>query len=173
MSLAVRHAKNHGLPVTCGDHADLRVPAAARFADALRPVRLPRPGAVRMHLDAGAVEVEAVRAPTDRLLLPERGEQPLEHAALRPAAEPGVDRLPFSESLRQGGPFAAFLQDVQNCIDEDDVGNPHVPPLNRQKRVGFGVLLCRCLFHDCMPLDFYVIVDSHLSVDSSKSQAEF
>ena len=42
---------------------DLRVPSAARFADALRPVRLPRSGAVGRHFDAGAVEVEAVRVP--------------------------------------------------------------------------------------------------------------
>ena len=32
----------------------------------------------------------------------------------------------------------------------------------------FGVLFCRDLFHDYAPLDFYVIVDSHLSTDPSK-----
>ena len=54
-----------------------------------------------MHLDAGAVEAEVARVPVDRLLLPKRGEQPPGSAAAEPAAEPGVDRLPFSEPLRQ------------------------------------------------------------------------
>ena len=125
-----------------------------------------------MHLGAGAVEAEADRVPAGRMQFPERGEQPIEHAAARPAAEPGVDRLPFSEALRQGAPFAAVLQDVQYRIDEDDVGNAHVPALNRQEGTDFGVLFCRGLFHDCMPLDFYVIVDSHLSMDPSKTQAK-
>ena len=161
------------MTVTCGDHVDLRVPSSARLADALRPVRLPRPGAVGMHLDAGAVEAEALRVLADRLLLPERREQPLENAAAGPAAEPGVDRGPFSEALRQGAPLAAVLQDVNDRVDEVDVGNPHVSALNRQKGADFGVLFCRGLFHDCMPLDFYVISDSHLSTDPSKTQAKF
>ena len=53
VGLAAGQAENHCLPITCGDHVDLRVPTAARLADALRPVRLPRPGAVGMHLGAG------------------------------------------------------------------------------------------------------------------------
>ena len=32
----------------------------------------------------------------------------------------------------------------------------------------FGILFCRDLFHDCIPLDFYVIVDSYLSINPSK-----
>ena len=79
---------------------------------------------------------------------PKRGEQPLERTAARPAAEPGVDRASFSEPLRQGAPLAAVLREVQDRVDEDDVGNPHVPPLNRQEGADFGVLFCRDLFHD-------------------------
>ena len=168
VGLPVGQAKNHCLPTACGDHVDLRVPSAARLADALRPVRLPRPGAVGMPLGAGAVEAEADRVLADRLLLPERGEQPLEHAAARPAAEPGVDGGPFSEVLRQGAPFAAILQDVQDRIDEVDGRNPYIPALNREQRPYFGVLFRCDLFHDCMPLDFYVIVYSHLSTEPSK-----
>ena len=165
--LPVGQAKNHWLPVTCGDHVDFRVPSAARIADALRPVRLSRSGAVGMHLGTGAVEAEAVRI-LARRMQPKRGEQPLENASARPAAEPGVDRLPFSEALRQRASFAAVLQDVQDRIDESDVGNSHVPPLNREKRVDFRALFCCDLFHDCAPLNFYVIVDSYLSMESSK-----
>ena len=147
---------------------DLRVPSAARLADALRPAHLSRPGAVGMHLGAGAVEAEAVRILADRLLLSKRGEQPLEHAAAPPTAKPGIDLEPVAEPLRQGTPLAAVLQDVQNRVDEDDVRNPHVPALNRAIRVDFRVLFCRDLFHDCAPLDFYVIVDSYLRMKPRK-----
>ena len=168
VGLPVGQAKNHCPPAACGDHVDLRVPSAARLADALRPVRLPRPGAVGMHLGAGAVEAETVRVPAGRMQFLKRGEQPLEHAATRPAAEPGVDRLPFSEPLRQRMPLAAVLQDVQYRVDESDVRNPHVSALNRQIRLDFRVLFRCGLFHDCAPLDFYVIFDSHLSTEPSK-----
>ena len=36
VGLAAGQAKNHCLPTACGDHVDLRVPASARLADALR-----------------------------------------------------------------------------------------------------------------------------------------
>ena len=45
-----------------------------------------------------------------------------------------------------------------------DVRNPHVSALNRQIRIDFGVLFCHDLFHDCAPLDSYVINDSYLSI---------
>ena len=48
---------------------------------------------------------------------------------------------------------------------------PHVSALNRQEGADFGALFRHDLFHDCMPLDFYVIIDSHLSMESSKAQA--
>ena len=150
---------------------DLRVPFAARLADALWPVCLLRSGAVGMHLGTGAVEAEAVRIPAGRMQFPKRGEQPLENAAARPAAEPGVDRASFSEPLWQGAPFAAALQGVQNRIDEDDVENPHVAALNRQEGADFGVLFRRSLFHDCILIDFYVIIDSHLSMEPSKNSS--
>ena len=97
---------------------------------------------------------------------------PLEPAVAGPAAEPGVVRVPVAEPLRQGAPLAAIFQDIQDRVDEDDVRNPHVPALNRQIRVDFGVLFCCDLFHDCEPLDFYVIVDSQLSTDPNKTQAK-
>ena len=100
---------------------------------------------------------------------PKRGEQLLKHAAAGPAAEPRVDREPIAEPLRQRAPLAAVLQDVQDRVDEVDGRNPHVPALNREQRADFGVLFCCGLFHDCVPPDFYVIVDSHLSTDPSKN----
>ena len=69
--------------------------------------------------------------------------------------------------------LAAVLQDVQYRVDEDDVRNPHVSALNRQIRVEFDVLFCRDLFHDRAPHDFYVIVDSYLSMEPSKTQTKF
>ena len=49
---------------------DLRVLPAARLADALLPGLLPRPVAIGMRLDAGAVEAEADDLLADRFLLP-------------------------------------------------------------------------------------------------------
>ena len=125
-----------------------------------------------MRLDAGAVEAEALRLLADRFLLPTRGEQPLENAASGPAAEPGVDRGSFSEPLRQRARLAAVLHDMQSRVDDDDVRNPHVPALNRKIGANSGAMFRRDLFHDCAPLDFYFIVDKHLSAEPSKSQAK-
>ena len=36
----------------------------------------------------------------------------------------------------------------------------------------FCVLFCCDLFHGCVSLDFYVIIDRHLSTDPSKTQAK-
>ena len=144
---------------------DLRIPSAARLADALRPILLPCPGAVGMHLGAGAVEADSHAV---HFLLPKRGEQPLENAVAGPAAEPGVDRGPIAEPPRQGPPFVAVLHDVQYRVDEDDVRKAHVPTLNRQEGVDFGAMFRRDLFHDCAPLDFYLIGDRHLSTNPSR-----
>ena len=88
---------------------DFRVPSAARLADALRPARLSRPGAIGMHVGPWCCRGRGSRVFADRLVLPERREQPLEHAATRPAAEPGVDRLQLpnrSGSVRRLQPFS-------------------------------------------------------------------
>ena len=103
---------------------------------------------------------------------PKRREQPFEHAASGPAAEPGVKRGPFSEPLRQSAPLAAVLRDMQNRVDDDDIRNPHVPALNRKIGVDSGVLFRRDLFHDCAPLDFYRIVDKHLSTKTGQEPSK-
>ena len=87
-----------------------------------------------------AVEAEAVRVPADRFLFPKRGEQPLEHAAAGPAAEPGVNRGPVVEPLPQRAPLAVVLQDVRKRVDEDYIRNPHVLALKREKRAGYHAL---------------------------------
>ena len=110
--------------------------------------------------------------PTDVFDAASDGEQSV-GARFRPAAEPSVDRESAAEPLRQRAPLAAVLQDLQNHIDEIDVRNPHVPALNREKRVDFRTLLCCGLFHDCKPFDFYVIFDSHLSTDPSEIRTKF
>ena len=98
------------------------------------------------------------------------GRQPLENAAFGTAAEPGVDRRPTAEPLRQGAPLAVVLYDVQYCLDEDDVRGPRVPALIRQKGADFGAMFRRDLFHNCAPLDFYLIVDRHLYPDQSRTK---
>ena len=89
---------------------------------------------------------------------PKRGEQPLEHAGARPAAEPGADR----------GPVAAVLREVRKRVDEGAVRNPHVAALNRQAGVDSGAMFCRDLFNICAPLDLYFITDNQLSKIQAK-----
>ena len=96
------------------------------------------PGAVGMHLHAGAVEAEDLDAPVDQMHLPQRGEQPVEHARLGPAVHPGVNREPIAEVLRQGAPLAAVLRNEEKRVDEDDVRNPHISALDRQIGDGFS-----------------------------------
>ena len=132
VGLAAGQAKNHAQMVTCRDHVDIRVPSAPQLADALRPACLSRPGAVRMQLGAGAIEAEALHIRSARLRIPQRHEQPVNHADVRPAAEPGVDRISFSEVTRQGARLAAVLHDIENGVDESEVRDPHFPALNRQ-----------------------------------------
>ena len=88
------------------------VPSAAGLADALRP------DAVWMHLDTGAVKAEAVRILAGHMLLSKRREQPVEHAVAGSAEKPGVRRLSFSETLRQGALLAAVIYDVRKGINE-------------------------------------------------------
>ena len=158
MGLTAGQAKNHAQMVTCRDHVDLRV----RLADALRPACLSRPGAVRIHLGTGAVEAEALHIRSVRLQIPQCREQPVEHAAARPTAESGVDRLPFSEVTRQGAPLAAVLHDIGNGVDESEVRDPHFPVLNRQMGLIFAycfavicfmIVHCSILFHYRQALD--------------------
>ena len=94
-----------------------------------------------MHLDAGAVEAEADHLLAVHFLLLKRREQTLENAALGPAAEPGVDRGPFSEPLRQGPPFASLpkpTRDPSMLNRSDPDCNP--PKLNsgetRKRKTG-------------------------------------
>ena len=96
-----------------------------------------------------------------------RGEQPVGHAA----AEPGIDRGPVAEPRRQVAPLAAVLQNVRKHAFEAGLRNLHVPPLKRKTGVDFHAMLRRDLFHDRAPIDFYLIVDRHLSVNPSKIPA--
>ena len=52
--------------------------------------------------------------------------------------------------------------------NEDDVRNSHVLALTRQIRVHFGLLFCHDRFHDCAPLDFYLIIGRRLAINPIK-----
>ena len=120
------------------------------------------PGAVRMHLDAGAVEAEAVEVLVRQLLVPQRGEQPRKHARLGPAAQPHVDRVPLAVALRKGAPLAAVLKDMQQGVDDDDVRNPHVAALDRQMGMQQSVLFFGDVGHDWELLVCFFFLDRRL-----------
>lgn len=85
-----------------------------------------------MNLHAGAVEAEAFDPDADQPMLLQRGEHPVQNTRLGPATQARVDRVPVAERRRQGAPFAAVLRHIQHRVNHRQVGNPYIPPLNRQ-----------------------------------------
>jgi hypothetical protein len=65
-------------------------------------------GAVRVHLDAGAIEGDDLQLECDQTLLLQAGEHPILDSVFAPAVHAGIDGMPFAEVLRQSAPFAPF-----------------------------------------------------------------
>ena len=66
-------------------------------------------------------------------------------------------------------PLAAVLDEAQNRVDENDIGIPNAPALNLHEGLDFGVVFRRDLFHDCAPLDFYLIGNRNLSTNPGRT----
>ena len=116
-----------------------------------------------MHLGAGAVEAEDLDAPVEQMHLPQRGEQPVEHARLGPAVHPGVNRASIAEVIRQGAPLAAVLRNEEKRVDEDDVRNPHISALDRQIGMDGRAMFFCDLFHGRALLACYLFLYKHLA----------
>jgi len=89
------------------------------------------PRAVRMHLDAGAVQAQRLDPDADQPVPLELLEHPVEHAVPGPAAHPHVDRVPVTEPLRQAAPLAAVLGDVEDGVEHLQVQQTDVSPLRK------------------------------------------
>ncbi len=92
------------------------------------------PRAVRVHLDAGAVQAERLDLDADELVALELLEHPVEHAAPGPAAHSRADRVPVAEPLRQATPLAALLGHVEDRVEHLQVRHADVPALPGKQR---------------------------------------
>ena len=82
-----------------------------------------------MDLDAGAVERESLQLDAHGLLALQVLEDSVEHAAVRPAAHPGVDGVPVAEICRQPMPLATMLGDIQG-VEHLEIGQADVLALH-------------------------------------------
>lgn len=148
MCVAARQAEYQCKTVICGDQLDYGVPSAAQFPNRLRPDFL---GAPLLSGWALTLVLSRPRQSLDTRVIWcswRASKKPIQNAGIRPATHPGVDRVPFAETLRQSPPLATVLGDKQDGVDHHEVRNPHIPALSW--KIGWkerALLLCY-LFHN-------------------------
>ena len=116
-------------------------PSAAGFSDGLGSVFFNAPVPSGMHLHDGGVHFDGLDLDAHDLLALQQFEDLVQHAALGPAIHAGVDGVPGAETLGQSAPLAAMLGDVQQRIEELQIGHPHVAALARQRSLDPAKLL--------------------------------
>lgn len=99
-----------------------------------------------MHLDAGAIQRHHVDLEMDQLLTLQLGKHLVQDARFAPAAHAGVDGVPFAETLGKTAPFATMFCDIQDGVDDLEVGHADVASLSWQAMFYAGKLL-RSKFH--------------------------
>jgi len=85
-----------------------------------------------MHFDRGRVQSHRFDPDANDLIVLQLREHPIQYPVLRPAIHAGVDRVPIAEPLGQAAPFAALLGNIQDRIQELQIGQAHVATLYRQ-----------------------------------------
>jgi len=69
-----------------------------------------------MHVDGRTVQRPGFDLEADDLLMLQLRENPIQHAAFRPAIHTGVDRVPVAEPFGQAAPLASLLGHVQDRV---------------------------------------------------------
>jgi hypothetical protein len=93
-----------------------------------------------MHLDDGAVQRDRFDLDAHDLSMLQLLEHPIQHAQLGPAVHAGVDRVPVAEALGQAAPLAAVLGNVQDRIQNLQIGQADIASLSRQTSLDLFVL---------------------------------
>jgi len=93
-----------------------------------------------MNLDCRTVQGHGFDLDTDNLIVLQLRKYPIQHAALGPAIHARVDRVPIAEPLGQTAPFAALLSDVQDRVENSEIGQAHIAALCRQTVLDQAVL---------------------------------
>ena len=100
--------------------------------------------------------------PVDHMQLPQRDEQPVEHAHLGPPAHPGTNHASFAEVLRQGATCSRSRQ-YGKRVDEGGARNPHIPALDRQIEMDFSAMFFRDLLHGRVLIICCLVLYRHLA----------
>src|SRR3974390_1066116 len=82
-----------------------------------------------MHFDRGGVQLDRLDADAHHLLSLEQFENLIQHALLGPAIHAGINGMPGTETLRQSAPLAAVLSDIEQRVEELQIGDPYVTAL--------------------------------------------
>jgi hypothetical protein len=99
-----------------------------------------------MHLHDGAVERDRFDLDAHDLSMLQLLEHAIHHAQLGPPVHPGVDRVPIAEALGQATPLAAVLCNVQDRIQDLQVGKADIASLPRKTALDL-LVLGLCDFH--------------------------
>ena len=91
-----------------------------------------RTGPIGMDLDNRAVQSNRLQLDAHHLLSLQIFEYPVKHSSLRPSVHPRVDGVPVAKARRQPTPLAALLSNVQDGIEDLQVGQTDVATLNRE-----------------------------------------
>ena len=93
-----------------------------------------------MHLHRRAVQRYRLDLDTNDLLVLQFLEHAVQHAALTPAVHARIHRVPIAETLWQPPPLAALLGDVEDGIENFEIGESDIASLGRQAVSNFFVL---------------------------------
>ena len=106
---------------------------------------------VRMQLDDRAVQAQRIPVQFSQQFLRQLGQHPRQHARLRPAVEPHVDRVPGTEALRQTAPLATVFSQVEQRVQHLSLGNRQLAARFRQQRRDPRVLRIGQFHHITQP----------------------
>jgi len=94
-----------------------------------------------MHFDTRAIEAQTIHGHADHVVFLKRVEQPVQNARIRPTAHPCVDSVPIAKPRWKCPPFAAVLGNKKDGVNDREIGNPHISPLDWKMGRYQGVLL--------------------------------
>src|SRR5580658_3057856 len=98
-----------------------------------------------MNFDDRAIQRHRLDFESNDLGQLERLENVLERAILGPAVHPRVNRVPVAEPLWHGAPLATILGDVQDGVEDLQVGQTYIATLQWKELLDVFDLLVRKL----------------------------
>ena len=82
-----------------------------------------------MHFDGRAVQTHVFDMNGQDLLLLQPGKDPIQDTGFAPAIHSCVDGMPIAKMFGQTAPFAAILNDIEQGVEQLQIGYVHVAAL--------------------------------------------